>query len=261
MAIMQVDLAFAESGITVDLPEGFRYCILEEKTAKPLADWRTALEMALDEPIGTRPLQDLARGKRSAAISVCDITRPAPNEKVLPPLLRRLEAAGIPRNGITILIATGLHRPATDEEIRKICGAEVASKYKIINHDARDLLSHRHLGSTKSGTPVYIEERFIAADLHISLGFIEPHLMLGFSGGRKLVAPGLAAQETIKVLHSPKFMRDIRTKEGSIDDNPLHDELLEISRMAGHSFILDVALARGEGGQRLIAGAFAGNPA
>src|SRR3954453_7255108 len=194
MAIMQVDLAFAESGITADLPEGFRYCILEEKTAKPLADWRTALETALDEPICIIPLRGLARGKASAAISVCDITRPAPNEKVLPPLLRRLEAVGIPRNGITILIATGLHRAATDGEIRKICGEEVASKYRVVNHDARDFSSHRHLGSTNSGTPVYIYERFIAAGLHISLGFIEPHLMLGFSGGRKLVAPGLAAQ-------------------------------------------------------------------
>ncbi|MFL6417503.1 MAG: nickel-dependent lactate racemase [Bryobacteraceae bacterium] len=256
MAIMQVDLAFEESGLTLDLPEGFRYCILEERTAKPLADWRAALETALDEPIGTKPIQELARDKNSAAISVCDITRPAPNEKVLPPLLRRLEAAGIPRNGITILIATGLHRAATDEEVRKICGEEVASKYKIVNHDARDLSSHRHLGSTESGTPVYIDERFMAADLHLSLGFIEPHLMLGYSGGRKLVAPGLAAQETIKVLHSPKFMRDDRTKEGSIEDNPLHEELLEIARMARHDFIVDVALAEG----RAIAGVFAGDP-
>src|SRR5690349_12501642 len=107
MAIMQVDLAFAEGGITADLPDGFRYCILEERSAKPLADWRSALETALDDPIGTAPIEELARGKKSAAISVCDITRPAPNEKVLPSLLRRLEAAGIPRNGITILIATG----------------------------------------------------------------------------------------------------------------------------------------------------------
>ena len=253
---MQFDLAFAESGITAELPEGFRYCILEQKAAKPLADWRTVLERVLDEPDGTKPLGELARGRRTAAISVCDITRPAPNEKVLPPVLRRLEAAGIPRNGITILIATGLHRAATDEEIRKICGEEVASKYKILNHDARDLASHRYIGTTKSGTAVHIDERFIAADLHISLGFIEPHLMLGFSGGRKLIAPGLAAQETIKVLHSPKFMRDVRTKEGSIEDNPLHDELLEIARMARHDFIVDVALAEG----RAIAGVFAGDP-
>ena len=96
----------------------------------------------------------------------------------------------------------------------------------------------------------------MAADLHITLGFIEPHLMLGYSGGRKLVAPGLAAQETIKVLHSPRFMRDARAVEGSIEDNPLHRELLEIARMARHDFMLDVALAR----DRSIAGVFAGHP-
>ena len=125
----------------------------------------------------------------------------------------------------------------------------------MVNHDARNLSSHRHLGVTQSGTPVYIDERFVAADLHITLGFIEPHLMLGFSGGRKLIAPGLAAQETIKVLHSPKFMRDVRAVEGSIEDNPLHRELLEIARMARHDFMVDVALAR----DRSIAGVFAGD--
>ena len=200
-------------------------------------------------------MAELARGKASAAISVCDITRPAPNRLTLPPVLRRLEQAGIPREAITILIATGLHRAATEGEIREICGEEVAATFRVVNHDARDLSSHRHLGFTKSGTPVHIDERFAAADLHITLGFIEPHLMLGYSGGRKLIAPGLAAQETIKVLHSPKFMRDARAVEGSIEDNPLHRELLEIARMARHDFILDVALAR----DRSIAAVFAGD--
>jgi nickel-dependent lactate racemase len=103
---------------------------------------------------------------------------------------------------------------------------------------------------------VYIDERFMAADLHISLGFIEQHLMLGFSGGRKLVAPGLAAQETIKAIHSPKFMREPLATEGSIAGNPLHAELLEIARMARHDFILDVALTQ----DREISGVFAGDP-
>ena len=125
-----------------------------------------------------------------------------------------------------------------------------------MNHDARQLSEHRDPGTTSTGTPVYIDERFVAADLHITLGFIEPHLMLGFSGGRKLVAPGLAAQETIKVLHSPKFMRDARAVEGSIDNNPLHRELLEIARLARHDFLIDVALTR----TRQIAGVFAGDP-
>jgi nickel-dependent lactate racemase len=170
--------------------------------------------------------------------------------------LRRLEKAGLRREDITILIATGLHRAATDAEIRQICGEEIAAGYRVLNHDARNLSQHRYLGSTASGTPVYIDDRFLAADLHITLGFIEPHLMLGFSGGRKLVAPGLAAQETIKVLHSPKFMRDSRAVEGSTEDNPLHRELLEIARLARHDFALDVALAR----DRSIAGVFAGDP-
>ena len=253
---MQIDLAFGKTGLAVDLPEGFHYRVLEARSATPLADWRSALEAALDRPIGTPPLLELARGKKSAAISVCDITRPAPNRQTLPPVLRRLQAAGIARENITILIATGLHRPATESEIQEICGEEIAAAYRVVNHDARNLTSHRHLGSTASGTPVYVDERFIAADLHITLGFIEPHLMLGYSGGRKLVAPGLAAQETIKVLHSPKFMRDERAVEGSIEDNPLHRELLEIARLARHDFLVDVALAR----NRAIAGVFAGHP-
>lgn len=251
---MRVDLAFGKTGVTVDLPEGFRYQVLEARTARPLGDPAAAIEHALDHPIGTEPLTKLAKGKASAAISVCDITRPAPNRQVLPPLLARLEAAGIPRERITILIATGLHRAATEAEILQIVGEDAAT-CRIGNHNARELAEHRHLGMTQSGTPVYIDERFVSADLHITLGFIEPHLMLGYSGGRKLIAPGLAAQQTIKVLHSPKFMRDPRASEGSIEDNPLHRELLEIAAMARHDFIIDTALTR----DRQIAGVFAGN--
>lgn len=256
---MRLDFAFGKTGLLVDLPDGFRYRILEARSARSLPDTAAALEAAMDAPAGCPPLEELALGKRTAAISVCDITRPAPNQQVLPPLLARLERAGIPRDGITILIATGLHRPATALEVMEIVGEGTARDYRVVNHDARDLASHRHLGSTASGTPVHIDERFVAADLHITLGFIEPHLMLGYSGGRKLIAPGLAAQETIRVLHSPKFMRDPRSVEGSIEDNPLHRELLEIARMARHDFLLDVALGKGAPGKRPIAGVFAGN--
>jgi nickel-dependent lactate racemase len=252
---MHVNLAFGKAGLAVDLPEGFQYRVLEARSAEPLEDAAGAIEQALDHPTGRPPLMELARGRRTAAISVCDITRPAPNRQVLPPILGRLERAGIRREDITILIATGLHRPATKAEIREIVGPEIAACYRVANHHARELSEHTHLGTTASGTTAYIDSRFVSADLHITCGFIEPHLMLGYSGGRKLVVPGLAAQETIKVLHSPKFMRDPRASEGSIDDNPLHRELLEIARMARQDFIVDVALAR----DRRIAGVFAGH--
>lgn len=252
---MNFELAFGKTGLMVDLPEGYRYRILEARSATPLEDAAAAIEAALDSPIGVPPLGELARGKTSAAISVCDITRPAPNRQTLPPVLGRLEAAGIRRENITILIATGLHRPASEAEIVEIVGRETAARYRVLNHNAREMAEHRHLGATAAGTPVYIDQRFLAADLHITLGFIEPHLMLGYSGGRKLVVPGLAAQETIKVLHGPKFIREPLAVEGSIKNNPLHREFLEIAAMARHDFMLDVALAR----DRRIAAVFAGH--
>ena len=252
----QIQLAFGKQGLSVTLPDGPRYSVLEAKTAEPLADVALALETALDSPMGRPSLTELAKEKNSAAISVCDITRPAPNQLTLPPILRRLEESGIRRENISIHIATGLHRPAPEDEIRTILGPDIAARYDVVNHNARELGEHRFLGQTRRGTPVYIDERFMAADLHITLGFIEQHLMLGFSGGRKLIAPGLAAQETIKVLHSPKFMREAKAVEGSIEENPLHSELLEIARMARHDFMLDVALTR----NREIAGVFAGEP-
>ena len=253
---MKVHIAFGKTGLDLDLPGSFEYRVLESVSAAPLADAVGAIAAALEKPIAGLPLAVLAAGKRSAAISVCDITRPAPNRVVLPPLLRCLEAAGLPRAGIRILIATGLHRGATDSEIRQIVGEEIASHFEVLNHDARNQHSHRFLGATHSGTPVWVDERFVSADLHLSLGFIEPHLMLGFSGGRKLVAPGLAAEPTIKELHSSRFMRDRRAREGSIDGNPLHAELLEIARMARHDFIVDVSLTH----DRRIAAVFAGEP-
>ncbi len=253
---MDTILAFGKDGAKVTLPEPYRYRVLHAISAPALADPVAAIEAALLRPSAGTGLQELAAGKKSAAISVCDITRPAPNPVVLPPLLRSLEAAGIARENISILIATGLHRGATDAEIRHIVGPDIAAQYAILNHDARQRDQHRHLGTTRSGTPVWIDERFMRADLHLSLGFIEPHLMLGFSGGRKLIAPGLAAQETIKELHSSRFMRDARAREGSIDDNPLHAELLEIAAMARHDFLIDVSLAQ----DRRIAAVFAGEP-
>ena len=253
---MRVNFAFGRQGLELQMPAGPSYRLLEARWAKPLADEAGAIEAALDSPIGTAPLSELARGRGSAAISVCDITRPAPNRRTLPPVLRRLEAAGIPKEHTTILIATGLHRPATGEEIREILGEEIASSYPVVNHNARAHEEHRDLGRTRSGTPVFVDERYVSAEFHITLGFIEQHLMAGFSGGRKLIAPGLAYQDTIKTLHSPRFMRDPRAVEGSIEENPLHQELLEIADLAGHDFVLDVVLAEG----RKIAAVYCGEP-
>ena len=259
---MRVDMAFGKTGLGLELPEaespssGPSWTVVEPRWAESLSNEPAAVAAALDHPLAGPALEDLARGCGSAAISVCDITRPAPNQVTLPPVLERLERAGIAREKITILIATGLHRPAPPEEILSIVGEKVYKNYRVENHFARQQSDHRHLGQTSRGTPVWIDRRFTDAGVHITLGFIEQHLMAGFSGGRKLIAPGLAYQDTIRALHSPVFMRDPRAVEGSIENNPLHAELLEIAGMARHDFALDVALAPG----RKICGVFAGEP-
>lgn len=252
----EANFAFGKRGIRIFLPEGFDYETVESRTAPALPDPGRALNFAVDHPVAGPSLSTLAQGKRTAAIAVCDITRPAPNSQTLPPVLRRLHDSGIPVEGVTILIATGLHREATPDEIKTIVGPEIARTYRVINHDARSIADQRYLGRTRAGTPVYVDERFLSADLHITLGFIEQHLMLGFSGGRKLIAPGVAGQETIKVIHSPKFMREPMATEGSFEENPLHHELLEMASMARHDFMLDVTLTQ----DRQISGVFAGSP-
>ena len=253
---MKSSFLFGKGTIEVSVPDRYRCSEIRSRKAVAVPDETAAIEWALDHPIASEPLTELARGKKTAAISVCDITRPAPNRITLPPLLRRLHAAGIPKDNIIILIATGLHRAATPEEVEIIVGPEIAANYRIASHNARALSEHRFIGETRRGTPVYVDERFAAAELHITLGFIEQHLMLGFSGGRKLIVPGLAAQETIKVIHSPKFIREPLATEGSIAGNPLHEELLECARMVRHDFIVDVALTQ----DRKIAGVYAGDP-
>ena len=254
---MKISLAFDKTGAEIELPERRSISVLRSRFADALDDPQRAVEAGLQNPIGCAPLEELAAGKRSAAISICDITRPAPNRIVLPPVIAALERAGIPASQISILIATGLHREATEAELNEIVGPEILARHPVHSHRAKREDEQSFLGETGSGTPIYIDRRFVEADLHVTLGFIEPHLMVGFSGGRKLISIGLAGEKTIKRLHSPPFMRDPAASEGSFPDNPLHRELIEIAARAGHDFMVDVALTR----EKKIAKVFAGQPA
>lgn len=253
---MEVQLAFDREGAVVRLPDTVDARVLRPRFAEGLADADAALAEAIANPIGSPGLVELARGKRSAAIAVCDITRPAPNKTVLPHVLEALETGGIAPRNISILIATGLHREATREELEEILGADILARYPVDSHRAREIEEQAFLGETAGGTQAFVDERFVDADLHITLGFIEPHLMAGFSGGRKLIGIGLAGERTIKRLHSPLFMRDPKATEGSFPDNPLHRELVEIAALAGHDFMVDVAMTE----TRAIAAVFAGEP-
>ncbi|HIQ21026.1 MAG TPA: nickel-dependent lactate racemase, partial [Planctomycetes bacterium] len=177
-----------------------------------------------------------------ACVVISDVTRPAPNRSILPPLLQTLEASGIPRGKILVLVATGMHRPNVGEELVEMVGRPVVERYRIENHDGRDRSSHTFLGESPRGVPVWIDSRYLEAELKVTTGLIEPHFMAGFSGGRKLVCPGLAAWETIRVWHSPRFIEHPQARTGVLQGNPIHEENTWIARRAGCDFIVNVAL-------------------
>jgi nickel-dependent lactate racemase len=240
---MKITLDYGKTGLEVSLPEDRLIAPpLAIRPASPLANPVEALENALAKPIGTPPLAELARGKKTACIVICDITRPVPNKLILPSVLRTIEAAGVPRSGITILIATGLHRPNEGDELIELVGEEIARNYRCENHHGKAREEHDYLGTTPNGVPAWIDSRYTRAELKITTGLIEPHLMAGYSGGRKLICPGIAALETVKVWHGPRFLEHPRADCGSLEGNPVHEENTRIALMAGCDFIVNVCI-------------------
>jgi nickel-dependent lactate racemase len=251
---MRVRLDYGHDGLDVELPDNHVVKSLSYKQAKPLADPVGELRSLLERPIGTPSLAELARGRNSACIVICDITRPVPNELILKPLLETLEQSGMPREQITILVATGLHRPNEGEELVEIVGQEIAEQYRIENHHGQCLEEHDFLGTSPRGVPIWIDSRYLDAELKITTGLIEPHLMAGFSGGRKLICPGIAALATIKVWHGPDFLEDPRADCGILDGNPVHEESTWIGRHAGCDFIVNVVINTQRSVLKFVAG-------
>ncbi len=239
---MRFKLEYGRTGLEVDLPGERIVRTLKYKDAPPLPDPVGSLAEMLALPIGSPPLAEIARGKKTACIAICDITRPVPNELILKPVLRTLEAAGIARQNITILVATGLHRPNLGDELVEMVGREIVDNYRIENHFGQELDQHTYLGQSPRGVPIWIDTRFVQADLKITTGLIEPHLMAGFSGGRKLICPGIAALETVKVWHGPEFLEHPKADCGILDGNPVHEENTWIARRTGCDFIVNVVI-------------------
>jgi nickel-dependent lactate racemase len=239
---MRVRLEYGRDGLDVELPDEQIVRSLAYKNSTPLLDPAAEVQRLLASPTGTLPLLELARERRDVCIAICDITRPVPNELILRPVLRTLEAAGIARDAISILIATGLHRESKPSEIIEMVGAEIAAKYRIDDHRGQEIDEHTYLGESPRGVPIWIDSRYVRADLKITIGLIEPHLMAGFSGGRKLICPGLAGLETVKVWHGPQFIEHPLADCGHLDGNPVHEENTWIARRAGCDFIVNVVI-------------------
>lgn len=239
---MKYSLAYGRGTLDAEIPENHVVKVLEIKKSMALTDPAGEIRRRLDAPTESKALAELAGGKKSACIVVSDITRPVPNKTILPPILETLEKAGIPDENILILIGTGLHRASTPEEKLEMLGPEITNRYRVEDHDARRRDEHEFLGDSSGGVPVWIDRRYLAAELKILTGLIEPHFMAGYSGGRKSICPGIAAAETIGAWHSPRFLEHENAKFGCVEGNPVHDEQLEIALKAGCDFIVNVVI-------------------
>ena len=238
---MKVRLAYGRDGLEVELPEE-RTTLIEPTYVPGLPDAEGAILTALRNPIGTPPLRQVVKPSQSVAISVCDITRPMPSETLLPILLGELRH--VPPENITILIATGTHRVNTDAELAEMLGDDVAGKYRVVNHDGFDDSAHESIGSTQAGIEVRLNRRWVEADIRITTGFVEPHFFAGFSGGPKMVAPGLAGFPTIMRLHDATMIGHPNARFAITQGNPIHDAIREIARMSGVDFCVDVTINR-----------------
>ncbi|MCA9131767.1 MAG: nickel-dependent lactate racemase [Planctomycetales bacterium] len=241
---MQTELRYGRGLLPVALPADVQLTTIRKPPMPLLADAAGAVRAALSHPVAAPSLASLAGSARSACIAICDITRPVPNHLFLRPLIETLLAAGMPASNITVLVATGLHRPNEGAELAELLGDPwVQQQVRVVNHFARSDAEHVDLGVTPTrGTVVRLDRRFVEADLRIATGLVEPHFMAGYSGGRKVIAPGLAHAETITTFHSARFMADPAAANCNFVDNPLHEEQLEIVNMLGGALALNTVI-------------------
>lgn len=254
---MIVALKYGTAGLEVTLPEtpGFQG-ILRPSEPGTLPGPGEAVAESLARPIGGRPLAELARGKRSACIVVSDVTRPVPNPVLLPPILSVLRDAGVSRERTTVLVATGMHRPSTEDEIVRLVGPQTARDCRVIDHDARRDDDMVEVGRIGGRVPAQVNRRYVSADLKILTGFIEPHMWAGYSGGRKSILPGICSTLTLRHMHGPAMVAHPGCEYGILEGNPFHEAGLEVMAMAGADFIVNVTLSAA----KEVTGVFSGHP-
>ena len=244
-------LLYGRGGMELSVPA--EADVLAGRDPPGVANAQEAVRAALADPIGSKPLAGLVAAKRpkTVAVTVSDITRPVPNPEFLPTVLDVLNAGGVADSQIVVIIATGTHRPSTAEERRVLLGAEVCSRVEVIDHAAD---RPETLVQVRRDPAVHVCGRFASADFRIVTGFIEPHFMAGFSGGRKGVCPGLVDLRTIQRFHGFDALAEARADNGVLEGNPCHEIALDVARAVGVDFLFNVAITR----DRHIAGVYCG---
>jgi lactate racemase len=237
---MKVGLAYGSGRLEVELPDD-RTTVVSPSHPPPAPDAREEVRTALRSPIAGPPLRNLAVPGQTVAISICDGTRAQPRDVVVPAVLEALDEI-VRLEDVVVLVATGTHRGNTREELARMLGEDVLGAVRVVNHDARDDSSLVWLGRHGNDVPVWLNREWVEADLRITTGFVEPHFFAGFSGGPKMVAPGLAGLETTLTLHDAARIGHPSARFGITEGNPIHDDVRAIAAATGVHFALDVVI-------------------
>ncbi|HNS51502.1 MAG TPA: nickel-dependent lactate racemase [Anaerolineae bacterium] len=252
---MRIRLAYGKSGLWVDLPDGLRVQVIEPRATPGLSDEPAAIRAALRAPMGTPPLRSLAGPADSVAVVFSDLTRPMPNDRVLPVLLEELASAGVPDDKVVLVNALGTHRAQTESELEGMLGRDVTGRYRVVQHDAGDDSCLVEVTHNHTGRPVRINRAYLDASVRILTGFVEPHFFAGFSGGPKAVLPGIADQHSILENHGTEMIAHPNARWMVTDGNPIWEEMLGVALAARPTFLLNVSL----NAQRKVTGVFAGD--
>lgn len=253
---MEIKLPYSKSGMNIKIPDVNMSKVLQSKAHDFKVEFSESeiVENALDNPIGSKKLEELVKNKKTMVIITSDHTRPVPSRITLPIMLRRIRNSN-PNIDIKIIISTGCHRPSTREELIYKMGEEIVNNEKIIMHFATDDEAMAKVGILPSGGDLIVNKQIIETDLLIAEGFIEPHFFAGFSGGRKSVLPGVASAKTIMYNHCSEFIDSPYARTGNLKNNPIHNDMLSAARSVNLAFILNVAIDK----DKKVIGAFAGD--
>jgi nickel-dependent lactate racemase len=236
--MVDVWLPYGKTEICARIPTRNYLGNIEPKEKTAVADVKAEIERALKNPIGTKPLAEIAKKGGKVAIVADDHTRSTQSYLMIPPILNELNTAGIKDEDTTVIFACGSHRAVKPEEMKKLVGEEVVNRVKMISHDhkAKDLT---YLGKTKTyGTEVSINKTFAEADVKILTGDVGLHYYAGYGGGRKSILPGISGAGTIQ--HNHAMLLDPKARTGNLDGNPIHEDMVEAAKLAKVDFVLNI---------------------
>jgi nickel-dependent lactate racemase len=239
---------YGDRPLEISFPDSWEVEVVEGRRLPPLTE--SQIEASIQQPIGSNPLVEIARGKRDAVLLVDDLSRPTPAGMLLPTVVQLLQDAGIPRGGISVVIAGGTHHPATEEQTRRKTGMDPRSGLRIIPHSTQSDLTR--IGKTGSGLPIDVNRHVAGADLKIAIGTISPHSFAGFSGGTKMVYPGVCGMRTVRDMHS--YLKGSSRRGGELETEA-RNEMRRAGDFLGLDFIINVVLNH----EREIAALFAGH--